>query len=1096
MHISFLIIMLSFSLRKIYGLWIAVCTLICCAACGSLQAQALYNLRFERITVKDGLSQNSVTAVLQDRQGFLWVGTLDGLNRYDGYEFTVFRYAPADSNSLSANTVWALHEDGDGFIWVATVSGGLNRFDPRTERFKRYLHDPDDPGSISDDRVRAVFEDRRGNLWVGTRDGGLNLLDRASQRFRHFVHDANVPTSLSDNHIRSIAQDARGNLWIGTYSGGLDVLPASELAKEDDEKQFVHFRFRGQGAAPAGRERVEFVYVDRTGTVWAATYGAGLYRFVPEHSRTADAVPAGRLVQYRHEPGNPASLSNDFVECILEDEQGEVWVGTNAGGLNRFDRKTERFRAYRLEPDNPNSLSYDNIECLYIDVSGNLWIGTWGGGLNKLRRDAGQFGHLAHRPGRQRGLKHNYVRAVAEDVDGRLWIGTSGGGLTVLDRLRNDFRYFVHQASVPWSLSSNDVRSVLQDRQGNIWVGTYGGGLNLLKKENIEEGRFVSFRHQPGNPHSLSDDHVWCIHEDDAGTLWLGTNRGLCRFDVRNGTFTTFRYQPAESGSLSHNIVRCVYQDRAGVLWLGTYGGLTRYEPATGRMTSFRHDPRDSTSLSHNGVMSIYEDRAGNLWVGTLGGGLNKFDRRKQRFVRYTVKDGLPNGFVHAIQEDEQGNLWLSSNKGLSRFSERNAPGARFRNFDVRDGLQSNEFNVGASCKTRKGELVFGGVNGLNIFQPSAIRDNPNPPAVVLTRFSVFNRPVRYPLALSVLDHISLSFKAHFFAFEFAALDFTDPAKNQYAYKMEGFDADWIRAGTRRYASYTNLNPGTYVFRVKASNSDGVWNDQGLAITVRIEPPFWQTWWFRLVAGLGVGALGLLVLHRRMARLQRARVAQEAFSKRLIAFQDQERKRIASELHDSLGQNLLIINNAAQQLLSRSPNGRKEFEGELRKISSLALDSLNEVRQISYNLHPHQLDRLGLTKAVESVVHQLMQACETHLSFDAHELDGIFSKENEIHFFRIVQEGLSNIVRHARASEAILNIKQTEDELRVLIWDNGCGFDYRRSLESDVQAQGFGLTGMAERVRLLHGRFTIESSPDLGTKIKIVIPMHKQALNE
>lgn len=1055
-------------------------------------------IKFEHLSIEDGLSQNSISAIIQDSRGFMWFGTLDGLNRYDGYNFTIYKHSASDSNSISASTISALFEDRFGYLWIGTMSAGLNRLHLDTGRITRFNHDPQNPNSLCDNRIRALFEDRSGVLWIGTRDSGLCRLqisenvERSSAEFQHFKHEPHNPNSLSENHVRAILEDRHGHLWIGTRGGGLNRL-------DRQNGRFIRYKHDPQNSRSLSNDNVECLYSDLAGHLWIGTYGGGLNLLRLSGAPAASAD----FVHFKHNPTDPQSLSDHFVETIFEDRTGTLWVGTTNGGLNRMlphpagKFNQARFTHYKYRMSDPFSISHNNIEILYEDFSGILWVGTWGGGLSKINRKQKKFAHYKSDPENPNSLCNNSVRAFCEDAAGRLWIGTAGGGL---DRVDRKSRAVLH---LRMRTGNNDVRALVIDRAGFLWVGTYGGGLSRLNLSTVgQQPAFEHFRHDPANPNSLCDNFVWSILEDKTGKLWIGTNRGLSRFDPAAQRFQNFTSNANDSTSLSHEVVRALYQDSRGDIWVGTYQGLNKLiippESGSVKFKRYYHDPNDPNSISHNSVISIYEDASGSLWFGTLGGGLNKLGREfsnhlnqdlaREKFVRFSEPDGLPNALVHAIQGDEQGNLWLSTNRGLSRFNERLPRGSQFRNYDVSDGLQSNEFNAGASWKSPTGELFFGGINGFNSFFPEDVKDNPNIAPVVLTAFRVFNQEKKLRRRGKEYQPLKLSYRENFFAFEFAALDFTAPAKNQYAYKMDGFDLDWVYSGTRRFASYTNLDPGKYVFRVKGSNNDGIWNEEGVSVQIEIVPPFWQTWWFRILMAVSLAALVAFVFNHRLKKLRTEKLAQEMFAKRLIEIQEKERKRIASELHDSLGQDLLIIKNRLQQCLPLLP-AQGQAAIELQELAEMARRSIDEVREISSNLHPHQLDRLGLRKAIAAMASKFIQNTQVKLFLEISDVDGVFSKEREINIYRIVQEGLNNIFKHAEATEVSIQLMRSGTALSILIKDNGKGFDLQRYLHQAGQLQGFGLSNMFERIKILKGQMKIESKPGEGTAIKIRIPI-------
>jgi ligand-binding sensor domain-containing protein/signal transduction histidine kinase len=828
-------------------------------------------VKFERFALEQGLLQSSITCILQDRYGLMWLGTYDGLNKFDGYSFTIYKHDPLDASSLSDNQILSICENpaAPNTLWIGTFSGGLNKFDRDTGQFTRFINDPQNPHSLSDNRVNAVHSDHTGTLWIGTANG-LNKFDGATGQFVRFVNDPANPHSLSHNHITSICEDQAGTLWIGT-AGGLNRFDHATA-------QFINFANDPNDPRSLSSNAVRVIYEDEAspGTLWIGTQDGGLNRL---------DVATGKCARFVNAPQDSHSLSSNDVWAICADREspGKLWVGTFGGGLAYFDPATPtgvagQFANFVNEPNNPQSLSDNRVISLYKNpLDGTIWAGTFGGGLNKIAYKNERFAHFANDPQNPHSLSHNRVWSIFEDRAGTLWIGTQEG-LNKLERDQKHFVHFVNDLQNPHSLGANSVRAICEDRDGALWIGTDGGGLNKLDRAT---GKFTHFLNDPQNPHSLNHNRVQAICEDSRGAgLWIGTyGGGLNRFDRATAQFTHFVNDPQDAHSLSHNRVWSIYEDRAGTLWIGTSGGLNKLVRGEGtdgkneRFVRFVHDPGDSQSLSHNAVFVIYEDsrRDGTLWIGTYGGGLNQFDRAAGKFTRYTTKDGLPNDVVYGIMEDGDGHLWLSTNYGLSRFN----PQTRvFRNYDKTDGLQSNEFNAGAYFKSQNGAMFFGGVNGFNAFYPDRVKDNPYVPPVVITAFKIFDNPVNVGRALAALETLTLSHKQNFFSFEFAALNYTNVQKNQYAYKMEGFDEDWIYCRKRRYASYTNLDPGKYVFRVKGSNDDGVWNEKGKAIAITITPPWWRTGWaytlYALLLISGVVAVDRLQRRRVIAK-ERAR---------------------------------------------------------------------------------------------------------------------------------------------------------------------------------------------------------------------------------
>ncbi|EDN70257.1 two-component system sensor histidine kinase/response regulator [Beggiatoa sp. PS] len=547
-------------------------------------------------------------------------------------------------------------------------------------------------------------------------------------------------------------------------------------------------------------------------------------------------------MHYQHDPQNPNSLSNDTIWAIYEDNFNILWIATDAG-LNQFDRDQKKFIHYQHDPHNAYSLSNDYAVSIYEDKAGALWFGTDGGGLNKFDRKRDKFAHFFHHPQKPNTLSHNTVSSIYEDSTGILWVGTLGGGLNQFNTNRDKVTHYHHDPKNPTSISHDEVWSIYEDKKGTLWIGTYGGGLNQFDRE---QEKFIVYQHNPQNPDSLSDDNIRTIYEDKSGTLWLGTLGGLNQFDREQQKFIAYQTDPDNPDSLSENSILSIYEDRKGNFWIGTQGGgLNQFDREQKKFTAYFHDPENAQSLSHNEVIAIYEDKKGHLWIGTQGGGLNQFDREQEIFTRYREKDGLANDVIYGILEDSQSNLWISTNEGLSQF---NPQTKTFRNYDVLDGLQSNEFRS-AYYKSQRGEMFFGGINGFNAFYPENVKDNPYLPPVVITDFKIFNKtpsigkdsPLQQPINLT--KEIILSYQQSFFSLEFSALNYLQPEKNQYAYQLEGLEKEWNYVGTRRNAYYTSVPYGTYTFRVKGSNNDGVWNEQGTALKITVLPPPWKTWW-------------------------------------------------------------------------------------------------------------------------------------------------------------------------------------------------------------------------------------------------------------
>ncbi|MCP4151607.1 MAG: histidine kinase, partial [bacterium] len=796
-------------------------------------------IRSKQISIEEGLSQESIFCILQDRKGFMWFGTKDGLNRYDGYTFKVYKHDPQDPDSLSGNFVMALHEDHSGVLWVGTVGGGLNKYLRETGTFKHYRHDATNPYSLSHRNVWAICEDRSGILWVATLGGGLNKFDRKSEGFTRFQHSNTSPGSLSHNDTRNIYEDRQGDLWIGTHGGGLNKFDTAA-------ERFYIYEHDASDPGSLSNNTIMSINEDRSGTLWIGTGGGGINKFHRE---------SGTFIHYKHKAADP-NMSYNFVTAIHEDNSGVMRIGTLGDGVNVFHRKKGQFKRVKLTNDGLSSRGANSIKTIYEDRSGVLWVGTFGSGIFTFQRESRGFALIPFNTRNRRTRKNptnNYVMSICEEENDILWIGTYGGGVTRFNRENSSFTHFKHNPADPGSISHNFIRSIYRDDSGTIWIGTEGGGLNKFIPGS---NRFVNFKHEANVPHSLNHNTVIAIHEDSRGILRIGTyGGGLDEFQKEKQHFIHHLHDASNPGTLSHNNIRYIYEDRRGNLWIATEGGgLNKFNRDAKTVTRFMHDKNNPRSISHNSILCIHEDRTGDLWIGTEGGGLNKFESKNGTFHAFTVIDGLPNDVIFGILEDKQGNLWMSTNNGLTRF---NRGTVSFKNFDIRDGLQSNEFNPGAFFQNPKGEMFFGGQMGLNTFRPGNIKTNRYVPPVVITDLLIANRPVPYagikadsPLAKNIVEtkSLTLSYKAGLFSFEFSALDYRAPERNEYAYRLEGWDSHWITTDSKnRRATYTNLPGGTYLFRVRGSNNDGVWNKKGSSIKLKILPPSWETWWAYLI---------------------------------------------------------------------------------------------------------------------------------------------------------------------------------------------------------------------------------------------------------
>jgi signal transduction histidine kinase/ligand-binding sensor domain-containing protein len=951
-------------------------------------------------TTERGLPQNTVSAILQTRDGYLWVGTYGGLARFDGMKFTVFDTGTAPG--LQSNRILALCEDRAGGLWIGTDQGGLSRY--FGGKFSTYTT----KDGLPDNYVISLAEDGAGGLWIVTSKGLARLKDG-----RFTIYSA--PDGLSDNRVTLVKAARDGDPWLITWRGLMRwragrfetyLLPAA-----------VSVSFRGSLTCAEARD----------GSLWIASqwglthFHDGAFTFFPRQPLLTQPQHAAVIEGHAGElsfllPAKPPELAAErvitapgletlsFTRGLIEDREGNLWIGTGGHGLHRL--KPAQVTAYTAE----NGLSDDSFHAITGDGTGGLWLGA----ESLYHFSQGKF------------TKHPLPRGA-------------------------------------WSL--------LPDRQGNLWFGTYLG-LNCRK-----DGRLTF---NPFNP-VFTGAPVAAIYADRAGQLWIGTGS-----DAKVGGFYRFQdgnfipYGPNEGFALTD--VRLITEDRAGALWLGGVTGLSRFRD--GQFTNFT----TAQGLSHNYVRDIYEDADGVCWIGTYGGGLNRF--KDGRFTHITTKQGLYDNVVSRVLEDAHGNLWMSCNRGIYRASRRElnevadgrAASVTCIAYTVADGMKTNETNGGfqdAGYKEPDGRFWFPTVKGVAVVDPNKL--NPLPPPVVIEQVLVGQTSVDPTQPVEVRPGAG-ALEIHY-----TGLSLTAPEKVRFKYRLLGHDANWVEAGTRRTAYYSFLPPGNYSFTVSAANNDGVWNETGASLKLIVWPAFYRTWWFSSLVALSLVGLALLVYWRRVSQLEREQAAQAAFARQLMEAHESERQRIAVELHDSLGQNLLIIKNYALIGLSAVPP-QEPVKDHLDQISSTATLALDEVRQIAHNLRPYQLERLGLTNTLEFMVRQVERSSEIRFVTELEPIDGLFSKESEINLYRIVQEAVNNIVKHSGATEAHISLKRVARSVQLTIQDNGRGL----SAEAAAPKRGLGLTGIAERVRILGGKQVIHSAPGQGTTILITLDLENE----
>ena len=972
----------------------SVCLLV--LVLGATQTSAQY--QFDLWNTDKGLPLNSVNAILQTRDGYLWLTTFDGLVRFDGVRFTVFN--TSNSPGISSNRFLRLYEDASGDLWAGTEDAGVVRY--HEGHFTTYGREQ----GLTSPYVVYQTEDDNGRLIVDLSYGPvMRLIDGK------FV----AVDSRSDPSLRPATRRA---------SQGVPCHP--------DGDRILCMGYPSGWTMADGMpsiDRLRAAIKDTNGTIWIIMDGDGLVKI--EDGRLARVYKDGDGL-----PGQPLHfILGAHTSCMSKDATGAFWI---------TDLQSTRSRP--LGSEVPATADVNEV---YEDREGNIWFGTVREGLFRARQ------RFIHAYSASLGLTQTNVYPIYQDSGGNVWIGADGlfryeGGVFKSDKL----------------ITQGGITALAEDQQGRLIIGNQ----HKLWLREHERLKLLLTRNAGA---------FWAIYPDRDGTLWVGWERGLIR--LKDGTETEY----TTANGLAGDDVKVVIGDGADGLWVGSYGGLTHY--VGGKFTNWTE--RDG--LPSRRVRALYRDADGVLWIGTYDGGMARFSDGK--FTRYSIRDGLFDNGVFQILEDGRGNFWMSSNRGIYRVRRQEldefANGLRSTITSVAygksDGMLNTECNGGrwpAGIRTREGQLWFPTLDGVAVIDPAAVPINPQPPPVRVESFLVDNAAVDFAREVPIQpDHEN-------FEIGYTALSFINSGNIRFRYRLEGLDRDWVEAGTRRTAYYSHLPPGQYTFHVIAANSDGVWNTEGAAVLLRVWPHFYQTWWFLSAFALAISGLAFVAYRTRVNRLHQARRAQEEFSHKLLASQEQEGQRIAAELHDSLGQSLLIIKNRVA-LAQNDSDQRQVVDEQLEELSHSATAAIEECREIAYNLRPYQISRFGLSKTLHAIFMRIDEVTAIQATTEIDPIDDLLTEEDQINVYRIVQECVNNIIKHSRAARASLRVKRENEGVALKIDDDGCGFVQQQPRANDgSRPSGFGLIGIAERVRLLRGSLEIKSGADKGTQISIKIP--------
>ncbi|MDQ3020973.1 MAG: histidine kinase [Bacteroidota bacterium] len=1010
--------------------------------------------KFDKLITNQENFPQQINCVIKDKKGFMWFGADYGLYRFDGYNFKIYAFKFGDSTFLGNNRVNCLYDD-DRYLWIGTTSG-LNRFDKTTERFKEFKL------GFLDKFIYGIYPAANNELWIRTA-GGLNRIDNTKEKYTKFknVHD-DTTGAIFFNELNTLCEDENGYLWIGT--------PENGLYRYDLKKKILkNYKFNPEDLNSLSSNEISKILEDSKGNLWISTYGGGLNEFDKKTEK---------FIRFHHDSLKRNSIISDVIQYMTIGIDEKLWIGTPKG-ISIFDPNSNIFTNFKRK-DHPFSLS--DISDIYCDNIGIIWIcSKLDYGFSICNTLKWKFSYYKNISGDNDSLTYNPTTSVCEDHLGNFWIGTENG-IDILNKRKEKIRHLEHNPKDTQSLGSNNVLNIYRDKKNFMWVGTRYGPLD---RYDAEKDIFTHYYDSDGKVF-----RIWAILEDKMENLWLGLSEsGIRVFDSNRTLIKEYLYTKTDSSNYSHIPIFDLFEDSKENMWIGTMQGLATIDLKTDSITFYKNIPNNSNPLSYNYVLGINEDDKGELWIGTWNG-LNSFDITKKTFKQYNnIKDGGRDDII-GLMKDTKGNFWSTTDKGITMF---NLNDKTFTNYGVSDGFQVNTFHIKPQqYKARDGEMFFAGSNGLTSFYPDSIPQNKNIPTIVLTDFKIFNKEVKLDTSITEKKLITISYKENFFSFDFASLDYTNPVKNQHAYILDGVDENWNNVGNVRTAHYTDIEPGEYTFRVKGSNNDGIWNEEGTSINIIITPPWWQTWWFK---SCGAALIFMTVGYgykKRINKIKKEKTSQEEFSRRLIESQEDERKRIASELHDTIAHDILLTKSKALLAL-RNPEDNENLKNALNEISDMSSETINDVRGISYNLHPHQLERLGFSEAIQSIINEVSKASEIYFSIKVDNVDDVISKEAEINLYRVIQEGINNIIKHSRATEAELKVIRLEHQIIISITDNGIGVNAENQHSSETK-QGFGLSGIAERVKILKGDLKIESEVNNGTVLRILVPFSSKQI--
>jgi signal transduction histidine kinase/ligand-binding sensor domain-containing protein/DNA-binding response OmpR family regulator len=1066
--------------------------------------------KFSHLDISKGLSNNQITCIYKDSKGFLWFGTMSGLNRFDGYTFKVFRHDLRDTTSINDNYIYKITEDREGRLWINTHNG-FAVLDTKTETFKRDYADILQKLEVPFQSITGIFRDNMENIWFLQTQEGLAKIENKSGKTSVIKHLANDTNSLYSHNISDIATDNMNNTWIIHQNGVLERM--------DEKTGKINYR----NYALKGNTLLTYnLFIDNENDLWIfSNLPEGLYYFKASDKTIFNITQKSKTWK----------LNNNNVRGIVQDNNGILWIGTDHGGINLLDKNKNEILHLLNSPDDETSLAQNSITSLYKDKAGIIWVGTFKKGISYFHENIVRFKHLKNQINNTKSLSFDDVNCFAEDNLGNLWIGTNGGGLLYYNRAKETFTQYKHSPANPYSISNDVIVSLFIDHKKRLWIGTYFGGLNYF-----ENNRFYHFKHKPQDPASLSDDRVWYIFEDSRKQMWIGTlGGGLDLFDREKKIFK--HYKVGDSASVHSNFIISIIEDREKKLWIGMAYGIDVFDPKTGQFTHILQN-NNTGSLSNNNIITIMEDSRGFIWVGTREG-LNLYDRKTKTFRVFREDEGLPDNTILTLVEDNNRNLWISTPNGISNLVITHKPNENeysffIKNYDESDGLQGKEFNEKAAFKTNRGEIIFGGANGLNIFKPEEIKINVNTPTIVFTDLQIFNKSIkvnervegRIILNRAIADtkEITLKHSENIISIEFAALSYIHPEKNKYSYMLEGFNKTWITTDSKvRKATYTNLDPGEYTFRVKASNNDDFWNEEGISLKITILPPFWRTKTAFLLYFLTIASI--LMLSRRIL-LDRARMKfnleQERIEAQRLHELDMLKIKFFTNISHEFRTPLTLIITPIEKLLknAKEPDLQKQYTMIYRNAWRLLnlVNQLLDFRRMEvqeFKLNPAPAEIISFIKSVTYSFSDLSEKKNINLSVTTNIKEFITSFDQD-KLEKILFNLLSNAFKFTPERGSItVDVKVVEQEniaatkekfIQIKVTDTGIGIAkdkhekiFERFFQNDIpgnmvnQGSGIGLALTKEFVKLHNGTVTLESEPEKGSCFTVWIPAIESA---